>query len=81
MSIEQLIEFFKWMSIVNVGIFMISALLTLLMRKLLCKLHGKMFGISEEHLSVIIYCWLGMYKIMIIVFCLVPYLALILMDQ
>jgi len=81
MNIEQLTEFFKCLTIINVGLFMINAVLIILMRKLVCKMHGKMFGITEENIAIILYSWLGLYKIMILIFNIVPYVALILMGQ
>lgn len=81
MNIEQLTEFFKWLTIINVGLFMINAVLIILMRKLVCKMHGKMFGITGENIAIILYSWLGLYKIMILIFSIVPYVALILMGQ
>jgi hypothetical protein len=76
MSVEQLTEFFKWMTIINIGILIFSAILIMSLRKFVCKMHGKMFGISEENVSIIMYCYLGVFKIFVITFNIVPYIAL-----
>ena len=81
MNIEHVTEFFKWATILNVSLFMINAVLIILMRKILCKTHGKLFGISEENISIITYSWLGLYKIMILVFNIVPFVTLIIMGR
>ncbi len=81
MNIEQATEFFKWVTIINVGLFMVNAVLIILMTKLVCKMHGKMFGVSKENISIVLYSWLGFYKIMILVFNIVPFVALIIMGQ
>ena len=79
MGMEQLTEFFGWMMLINVGLMILSAVLIMAMKGFICKVHGKMFAIPEDKLMVILYSYLGVYKIFIIVFCLVPYLALKLM--
>ena len=40
-----------------------------------------MFGELEENISIVLYSWLGLYKLMIVVFCIVPFVALIIMGQ
>lgn len=77
MNIEQLVELFKWMTIINFGIFIISAVLVMILRKMICRMHSKMFGLTEENVAVIMYSYLGIYKIAIIVFNLVPWIALL----
>jgi hypothetical protein len=47
-----------------------------LMRSTAMKIHGKMFGLSEEVLSKEYFRYLANYKIAIYIFNLVPYLAL-----
>jgi len=81
MNIDQLTELFKWLTIINVAFFLVGSVLTMLMRKVGCKIHGKMFGITEENVSIILYGWLGLYKIMILVFNIVPYVAFCIIGQ
>lgn len=81
MNIERVTEFFKWVTIINVALFMVNAILILLLRKTLFRMHGKMFGIAEENIAIVIYSWLGLYKIMILVFSIVPFVALLIMGQ
>ena len=80
MSMEQITTFFGWMAVLNLGLLILSSVLVMVLRKPICRMQGKMFGIKEETLSVVLYSWLGMYKIIVIVFCLMPYIALALMS-
>lgn len=81
MNIDQTTEFFKWLTIINVVLFVLNVILILILRRIICKMHGKMFGLSEENISIVLYGWLGLYKVMIVVFNIVPFVALIIMGQ
>ena len=76
MYLEQITDFFKWMTIINVGLLCLSSGLVMMLKGIMCRLHGKLFGIKEESVAVIAYGYLGLYKILVIVFCLVPYVSL-----
>jgi hypothetical protein len=52
----------------------------MILRGFICKMHGKMFGINEDKISVILYSYLGVYKIFVITFNIVPYIALAIMQ-
>lgn len=74
----QLIQFFKCMLIINILIFLIMSILLMLFKNLVKKLHAKLFGIQPQNIMVVVYSFLGLYKLMIIVFNLVPYFTLLL---
>ena len=76
MNIEQLIECFKWMSIINIGILLFSTFAVLTMKSLVLRMHSKLFGITEAKVSELVYAYLGMFKVLIIVFNIVPFIAL-----
>ena len=80
MSLDQLIEFFKWMTIINIAIFIFSVILTIGLKQLLSKMHSKMFGIQKEKVAVVVYGFFGVYKIAIIVLNIVPYIALLIIK-
>ncbi|MFV1985010.1 MAG: DUF6868 family protein [Thiohalomonadales bacterium] len=80
MNIDQLTEFFKWMLIINVLILLLSSVLAMTQKNLMCKLHGKLFNIKEENVSLMAYGYLGMLKVLITVFILVPYISLLLIK-
>jgi hypothetical protein len=69
------------MTILNIGIFVTSALLGMALRELVCTMHGRLFGIDEGHVSIVLYGYLGVLRIFVIVFSIVPYLSLLIMRQ
>jgi hypothetical protein len=81
MTLDQLTELFKWMTILNIAIFITSALLGMALRQLVCRMHGRMFGIDEAQVSVVLYGYLGVLRIFVIVFSIVPYLSLLILRQ
>ena len=80
MDLAQLTELFKWMTIINIGIFILSSLLIMALRKIICRMHSKFFGINEDKISIILYGYLGIYKIFLIIFNIVPYLSLMIIN-
>lgn len=76
MTLEQLSEFFKWMTIINVVVLGLSTILVMILKNVMCRMHGKIFGIKEEAVAIVAYSYLGMCKVVVIVFNIVPYIAL-----
>ncbi len=73
-------EFFKWCSIINVSLLFFSFFMCVLFRGFIHKIHRVWFKLSDEQLDASLYRILGIYKILIIVFNLVPYGALLLLT-
>ena len=80
MQIETLREFFGWCLVLNGGLFILTAVNLLLLKGWASRLHAKMFGVEEGAVSRIYFQVLAFYKIVLIVFNLVPYVALRLMG-
>lgn len=80
MTVDQVAELFKWMTIINVGIFLLSSLMTIVLKKFMRKMHGMIFGIDEGKVPIVLYGYLGTYRIFILVFNLVPYVSLLIMK-
>ena len=81
MTMAQIREFLMWCSIVNVGIIIFSFLILSLARQWVYVMHSKWFPITEGQFNAIMYSFVAFYKILIIVFNIVPYLAVcIIMD-
>jgi hypothetical protein len=78
-SIEGLTTFFGWCSVINVGVLVFTTVVLMLMKDAISSIHAKLFGVNQENLPLIYFEYLGHYKIAILVFNLVPYLALKLM--
>lgn len=76
MTIESVTEVVKWMTIINVGILVGSSVLVMIFKRVLYRAHSKMFRIPEENVAAITYGYLGAYRLLVIVFNIVPYIAL-----
>ena len=78
-SIEVLTTFFGWCSVINIGVLVFTTVVLMLMKDAISSIHAKLFGVNQENLPLIYFGYLGNYKVAILVFNLVPYLALKLM--
>lgn len=76
MDIQKLTAFFKWCTIINVALFFLSAIMIFAASDFIYSAHGQMFHMPREAFDVTLYAFLGLYKIVILVFNLVPYVAL-----
>jgi len=80
MNLETLRELFMWMTVINLGIFIWSAVLCMVMKNFIARFHGRMFGLSPEAIKATLYGFLGVYKCILIVFVFVPWLALMIIS-
>lgn len=76
MAIETLTTFLGWCLIINVGLLLFSALMIMFASKKISNIHSRMFGLEAADLRLSYFQYLGHYKIAILVFNLVPYIAL-----
>ncbi len=76
-SAETLREFLGWCTVINGAMLLIVSMFAGPMRGLIQGMHTRMFGLSEEDLSRAYFQYVAQYKIAILVFNLVPYLALV----
>ena len=76
MSIDQWQQLLGTMTLINIGILLLSTVVVSASRKLLQRLHGSLFKLEPGKISEIAYQYLGTYKLLIIVFNLVPWIAL-----
>ncbi len=70
------IDLLAWMTILNVVLFLFSALIYLLLKKPLAKMASKMYGITEEQFKELYMRALAFYKILILMFNVIPWIAL-----
>ena len=75
-SVQTIREVLGWSTILNVGVLVFSSLVLIIAGSPIKRLHAKMFGLSEGDLSRAYFQYLAQYKIAILIFNLVPYLAL-----
>ena len=76
MDIQILISFFMWCTILNIGLLMFSFLMLAVAGDFVYRMHGKWFPMSRERFNAVIYSFIGFYKIIVIVFNVVPWIAL-----
>jgi len=80
MDIQTLTAFFMWCTIINSGILFLWAMLFLLVPNLLYRTQSKWISISRENFDLVFYSFMGVFKVFIIIFNLVPWLALLIIG-
>ena len=76
MDFQKLTAFFKWCTIINIAVFALSTIMILAAPDFIYGAHGQLFHMPREAFDVVLYSFLGLYKIFILAFNLVPYVAL-----
>jgi hypothetical protein len=80
-NLQTLTTFLGWCSVINVIVLSVASLMLMLMRNFVAGIHGRMFGVSTEDISLAYVHYLANYKIAIIMLNIVPYVALRIMSQ
>ncbi len=76
MSLKILKTVFFWMTVINFLILMISAFGVVMLTQEIKVLHSKIFHISPDKLSLIYFEYLAWYKLLWLIFNLVPYVTM-----
>ena len=76
MDVPTLTGFFMWCSIINGGFLLLWTGFCMFAPNLVFRTQSLWFSISRENFDVLIYAFIGLYKIFFLVFNLVPFLAL-----
>ena len=80
MDIQTLTAFFMWCTILNVALLLLSSLMCICAADWAYRIHSKLFSISRETFNVVIYSFIALYKLLVIVFILIPYIALLIVG-
>jgi hypothetical protein len=72
--------FFGWLTVVNMGIYLITVIAVAVMRGFAYRTNARIFRISEEEVAKTTFKYVGAYKLLITVFCFAPWVALKLMT-
>lgn len=67
-----LVSFLLWCAIANYGVLLLSFVAVVLARGWIHRLHGRWFGLSAAQLDMVMYSWLGAYKLAIWFFLIIP---------
>ena len=76
MTIDQLTQFLGWCTLINLVFIVLTSILLVLFRASIGRIHQRLTGVSEPGLYRIYFQYLAAYKILFLVFNLVPYMAL-----
>ena len=76
MDAEELQGFLFWCMILNIVIYTFTLLATLWLRDFMSRMHEKLFGLARDTVLKAFYTYLAAYKLLVIVFNFVPWLAL-----
>jgi len=80
MDIETLREFLGWCIVINFGVMTYWSIMFIVCPGWIYRMHKKWFPISRETFDIAIYSFLGLFKILVIVFNVVPYIALLIIE-
>ena len=75
-TLESIRTFFGWCSVLNIGLLMISSVCLVVCRGWISGIHKKMFALDEADLAHAYFRYLATYKVLILVFNVIPYIAL-----
>lgn len=76
MEVQAIREFLLWCTMINVGLLLLWWGMFVFAHDWILAFHGKWFRLSIERFDGIHYAGMAMFKILIFVFNLVPYVAL-----
>ena len=80
MDIQILTRFFMWCTILNGGLLILSFLICTFSGDWVYRMHSKWFPIPRETFNVVIYSFIGLVKIFVLIFNVVPYVALLIVG-
>ncbi len=76
MGIEMLTRFFMWCTILNAGLLVFSFMMVAFAGNFMYRIHSKWFPMPRETFNVVLYSFIGAYKILVFVFNFVPWVTL-----
>lgn len=80
MDISTLTSFFMWCTIINGGLMIYSSLIIMLAPDWIYRMQSKWFPLPRETFNAIIYSYLGLFKVLFLLFNVTPYIALLIIG-
>lgn len=80
MDIQTLTTFFMWCTIINGGLLLLWTLFCVFTPDLVYRTQKMWFPIPRDTFDVLIYSFLGLFKIIYLIFNVVPYIALLIVG-
>lgn len=81
MDFKNLKSFLMWCTIINLVLLALTAIIGIIGLDFVYSVHGKLFQIPRETFSVVYYSFFGFYKIVWLVFNVVPYIAVLIISK
>jgi len=75
MILDSITAFFGWMTVINSSLLLFSTIMLTAFKSIVISIHRKLTGLEADKLKPAYFHYLAFYKILIIVFNLVPYLV------
>ena len=80
MAMQTLTAFFLWCTLINGGILILWTLFLVFAPDFLYRIQNRWFPIPRQTYDAIIYGFLGLFKLLFLVFSVTPYLALLIIG-
>ena len=80
MDIQTLTTFFMWCTIINLGLLILTSLVCIFLADFSYRMNNRFFSISRETFNIAFFSFIGLFKIFVIVFNIVPYIALLIIG-
>ena len=80
MNIDMLTAFFMWCTIISAGVYLFWVLLVLLAPDFVYRVQSRWIPVPREAYNIIIYSFMGLFKIVFILFAVVPYVSLLIIG-
>ena len=79
MDIATVRAFFMWCTIINLGLLVLTSLVCSYLKDFSYQMNNRMFSISRETFNIAFMSFIGLFKLFVIVFNVVPYIALLIL--
>ena len=80
MDVQLLTGFFMWCTILNGALLVFWSTMFMLAPDLVYRTQSKWFAISQDTFNTVMYSFLGLFKIVFLVFNVVPYVSLLIVG-
>jgi hypothetical protein len=80
MSVDAVRAFFMWCTIINGSLFILAFLITAYAGDWVYRMNSVWYRMPRETFNVVIYCFIGLFKLFLLMFNVVPFLALLIIG-
>ena len=80
MDIQTLTKFFMWCTIINLGLLILTSIACIFLADFSYRMNNRFFSISRETFNIAVFSFIALFKIVVIVFNIAPYIALLIIG-